>query len=281
MKTYAYYNGDFCPYSEVRIPLDNRSIYFGDGVYDAMIGRGDKIFLFEEHIERLFKNAERLKIKIKESKEEIENIILLIIRKSRLEEYFVYVQASRCSEERRHAFVDIDKSALLVTVKDFRLPPINKRLKLITVPDIRYTMCDVKTLNLLPSVLASQKAESLLCDEAVFHRGESVTECAHSNISILKNGVLYTHPTDKCILPGITRKHLLSSAKALGIKCIERPFTLRELKASDEVIVSSTSKLCLLAEKIDDTSLSGEENSLGFSLITEVRREFFDFVSEF
>lgn len=280
MKTYAYYNGDFCPYSDVRIPLDNRSIYFGDGVYDAMIGREDKIFLFEEHIERLFKNAERLKIKIKESKEEIENIILLLLKKSRLEEYFIYVQASRCSVERRHSFIDTDGCSMLITVKDFRLPPINKRLSLITVPDVRYTMCDIKTLNLLPSVLASEKAERLGCDEAVFHRGERVTECAHSNISILKNGVLYTHPTDKYILPGITRRHLLIAAKKLGIKCIERPFTLSELKASDEVIVSSTSKLCLLAEKVDDTSLSVTENSPGFSLITEMRDEFFNFVSK-
>lgn len=281
MRTYAYYNGNFCPYSDLKIPLYDRSIYFGDGVYDAMIGREGKIFLFDEHMDRLYKNAEKMDIAIAPTKEEIFEIISLLIRKSSLAEYFVYVQVSRYSAERIHTYADTLLSNILITVKDFRLPPINKRLSLITVPDVRYMMCDIKTLNLLPSVLASKKAEYSGADEAVFHRGERVTECAHSNVSMIKCGILYTHPTDRYILPGITRRHLLSACDRLKVKHIERPFTVRELKCADEVIVSSTSKLCLLAKEIDGISLSEKENSIGFELITEVRREFFEFIRGF
>ena len=125
----------------------------------------------------------------------------------------------------------------------------------------------MKTLNLLPSVMASKAAQEAGVDEAVFHRGDIVTECAHSNISIVKDGVLMTHPDCELILPGITKALLISSAKKLGIPVCERPFTPSELTAADSVLVSSTTKPVLEAEKIDGDPLPHGQSEEARALI--------------
>ena len=125
--------------------------------------------------------------------------------------------------------------------------------------DHRFNLCNIKTLNLIPSVLANQRAAERGCDEAVLHRGSRVTECAHSNISILKDGVLRTAPTDELILPGITRKHLLALAKEHGIPTLEEPFSMVELMNADEVIVTSSSALCMKVETIDGIPVGGKD----------------------
>lgn len=130
-------------------------------------------------------------------------------------------------------------------------PDLKKRIGLSSTEDTRFLHCDIKTLNLLPAVMAAQKAQEEGCQECVFHRGEVVTECSHSNISILKDGVLRTHPLDRYILPGIARKHLLMAAVRRNIPIDERPFTMDELRQADEVLVTSSSKLCLVAGQLE------------------------------
>ena len=111
-------------------------------------------------------------------------------------------------------------------------------------------------------IMSREKAEELGCGECVFHRGNIVTECAHSNISILKDGVLITHPTDHYILPGITRKHIIEICKAHNIPVDETPFTLDDLIAADEVLVSSSTKLCCSADTFDGKSVGGKAPEL-------------------
>jgi D-alanine transaminase len=181
------------------------------------------------------------------------------VKKSKLEEYFLYIQLSRCAPERAHAYPDEQKTALLITVSPFVLAPPQNRLKLITAEDKRYGFCDVKTVNLLPAVLASHKAASVGCDEAVFVRDGMVTECAHSNIAILKDGVIITHPDSPKILPGIAKKRLLFVAASEGIEVCERPFAVEELFSADEILVTSTTKLCVAAHEIDKVKIGGKK----------------------
>ena len=124
-------------------------------------------------------------------------------------------------------------------------------IKLVTKEDTRFYHCNIKTLNLLPSVVASQEARDKGADETVFHRGGVVTECAHSNVSILKNGVFISHPNDNLILRGISKTHMIEACYRLGIQVMERPFTLDELKDADEIIVTSSSNFCLHADSVD------------------------------
>ena len=184
------------------------------------------------------------------------------MKKSRLAEYFFYIQLSRCALERAHAYPDEQKTALLITVSPFVLAAPEKRLKLITAEDKRYGFCDVKTVNLLPAVLASHRAASVGCDEAIFVRDGVVTECAHSNIAILKDGVIITHPDSPKILPGIAKKRLLAVAANEGIEVCERPFSVEELFSADEVLVTSTTKICLAACEINGSSVGGKDGKI-------------------
>ena len=106
--------------------------------------------------------------------------------------------------------------------------------------------------------IAATKAEKEGCDECVFHRGDVVTECAHSNISIVKDGVFITHPTDEYILPGISRKHIIQICHEYNIPVEERPFTMAELYDADEVFVSSSTKLCKRAYMLNGKPIGGK-----------------------
>ena len=256
-----YYNGKFYEHGQAVIPIYDRSIFFGDAVYDAMIGRNGRIFLSGEHFERLIQNAASLNIPIQYSLEELEYISYNVVKKSDLTEFFLYIQLSRCSQRRVHAYPDNQKSSLLITASPFNLKPEADKLKLTAVEDRRYGYCNIKTVNLLPAVLASRSAESRGFDEAVFHKSGTVTECAHSNISILKDGVLITHPDCELILPGIAKKHLLSACVELGIPTNERPFSLDELYECDEALVTSTTKICLAADELDGRRIGGRDES--------------------
>lgn len=270
---YAYYNGRFGRREEITVPLSDRALFFGDGVYDAAIGKRGKIFLLDEHIERLFVNAARLGIAPPVSLEELKKILFETVRHSAIEEFFLYFQLSRDKGARVHSAVGAGVN-LLVTVSDSPLPSPETTLSLITAEDLRYYYCDIKTLNLLPSVIASTRAEECGADEAVFHRGDTVTECAHSNIAILKGGTLITHPESCLILPGITRRQLIRAAKKLGIPVCERPFTLAELYSADEVIVTSTTKLALAAGSIDGHTVGGGDSGAWYALRAAVCEEF-------
>ncbi len=259
MLSYSYYNGEFDMTENIRIPLSDRSIYFGDGIYDAAIGHDGRIFLLDEHVQRFLKNAKKLQFQCIPTYSEISEILQDVVMRANIEEFFLYFQISRNAAERNHSAANAKTSNILITVSEARILQAEKPISLITEEDRRYFMCDIKTVNLLPSVIASTKAELAGCEEAVFHRGSTVTECAHSNIAILKKGVLYTHPLSNTILPGITRQHLLSACEKLDITYRERAFTLDELYFADEILVTSTSKLCRCANRINNISVGGKD----------------------
>ena len=151
-------------------------------------------------------------------------------------------------------------------------------MKLMTYEDKRYEYCDIKTTNLIPAVLASTEAEKSGFDEAVFIRDSFVTECSKSNISILKQGRLVTHPESSHILPGITRAHLLKVCEKVNIPVIKEAFTLKDLLAADEIIVTSSTKLCRSVRLINDTMV-GERDTGRFNKIRSLlNRDYFDLV---
>lgn len=130
-------------------------------------------------------------------------------------------------------------------------------MKLMTMEDVRHHILNVKTLNLLPNVLAAQAAKEKGCNEVVFHRGSRVTEGFHSNILMIKGGALCSPPLDNLILPGITRKHLIQIAGQLGIPVKEDVITLEELFDADEVLVTSSGDLCNAATELDGKPVGG------------------------
>ena len=263
MKVLGYYNGVCGPLEEMTVPMNDRACYFGDGVYEAAMARNGVIFGLDEHMDRLFNSAGLLDIQIPYTKKELADILYDLLGKMDDSEIFIYWQISRGTAMRKHEFPEAGVTAnLWITMKPGSCKEPDSSLKLITVEDTRSFHCNINTLNLLPNVMASQKAVAAGCDEVVFHRGDIVTECAHSNVSILKDGVFKTHPTDHFILPGITRMHLIQECKKLLIPVDETPFTLEELFDADEIIVSSTSKLCSAACELDGKPVGGKDTAL-------------------
>ena len=242
MSTFAYYNGVFDLYENIRIPLSDRAIFFGDGVYDAAIGRGDKIFLLDKHIKRFLGNLKRLGIALELDEDALKKQLYSVVNKCNFDTFFLYLQASRDMPERTHSNLKSTSTNLLITVKECA-PPSPTPMRLHIAEDLRYFYCDIKTLNLLPQTLYASEAEKNGCDECILHRRGTVTECSRSNVSIIKGGVLYTHPCSPLILPGITRESILSFCEEHDIPFKEQAFSLDELYDADDIIVSSTTKL--------------------------------------
>ena len=256
MKDLGYYNGKIGLIDEMTIPMNDRACVFGDGIYDATYSRNHIIYNLKEHVDRFFSSAAKLRMEPPCSKEELSTLLSDLVKMVDDGEQFVYFQITRGTAPRNHAFPDT-KSNLWVMLRPARVKDNRIPIKLITVEDTRFFHCDVKTLNLIPSVMASQLTKEAGCDEAVFHRGDRVTECAHSNVSIIENGVFVTAPTDNLILPGIARANLIKACRALGIPVSETPFTLDRLMKADEIIVSSSGSFCLSASHIDGIPVGG------------------------
>lgn len=276
MEDLAYYNGKITRLSEMMVPFNDRSHFFGDGVYDASVARNGIIFKLEDHLDRFFNSMALIDIQPYFTKDELRELLQALCQKLDTGDLFVYFQVSRGTAIRNHSYAQTLKPNLSV----YMLPwtgdfSSQKRLKLMTTPDHRFEFCHIKTLNLLPNVLASQAATSQGLDEVVYHRDQRVTECAHSNISILINGVFQTAPLDHWILPGIARKYLLLMSQALGFDVLEHPFTVEEMLAADEVIVSSSGSLCAPVSEIDGRAVGGRDPERLQQLQDKIYQDFF------
>ena len=269
----AYYNGEFSLKENIKISLSDRAVFFGDAVYDMMIGSNGKIYQASEHLSRLFFGASALGIKHNLTEDKVYDKISKVIELSGLKSYSIYIQLSRSAKERNHSAFGLKDYNLLIYVDKYNLPEEPEKIKLCTAEDKRYYFCNVKTINLLPAVLAATKADELGFEETIFHRGKYVTECSHSNVLIMKNNVIYTHPLCNLILPGITRGKLLSVARGLGIKIIEEPFTISDLYNADDVIITSTTKLLRTASEIDGIRNFGIEKATTARLFYELKRK--------
>lgn len=263
MQNLGYYNGIVKPLEELQIPAIDRAVYFGDGVYEVVFAVNGRPFALDEHIDRFFNSCKLLKIDFKKTKVELKNLILDLLKKMKSTYSKIYWQTSRGSSIRKHVFDNKSQPNLLITITPESVQNMNKvEYNLISVEDTRFLHCNIKTLNLIPSVLASQQAEENGAQEAVLYRNGFVTECAHSNISILKSGKLQTAPANNLILPGVTRKHLIEICNELKIEVMEKPFTLAQLLSCDEAIVSASGILFVRAKSVDGKKIGGKDLNL-------------------
>jgi Branched-chain amino acid aminotransferase/4-amino-4-deoxychorismate lyase len=279
MENIGYYNGKTGPIEEMTIPMNDRVVYFGDGVYDATYAVNHVIFSLEDHIDRFFGSFAKLKIPFAMTKEELaKELQKTVDQVDPTKSMMVYWQTTRGTGMRNHLFPD-SPANLLITVRPIPLSAIDKTFKLITEEDTRFFHCDIKTLNLIPSVMAAQKAKEAGCAEAIFHRGDTVTECAHSNISIIKDGVFITAPLSNLILPGTARKHLLRLAAKVGIPAAEKNYTVAELMDADEVIIHSSGTLCNAVSEVDGKKVGGRAPKVLKALQDAAVKDFEDYTN--
>ena len=258
MENLGYYNGKIDLIENMTIPMNDRACYFGDGIFEVAYVRNHKIYSLDEHMDRLYVSAGKLGINIPKTKKEFSDLLWELVQKVDSGDQLLYWQVSRGTEFRIHAPASELSANIWVTIRPMKLKSTYDTMKLITVEDTRFMHCDMKTLNLIPTVLASIKAKEAGADEAVFHRGEYVTECAHSNISIIRDdGVVQTAPADCKILAGVARGHMIAFCHKLGIPVIEEAFTVEEMLNAAEIIVTSSGTLCRPAREIDGKAVGG------------------------
>lgn len=258
MENLGYYNGKFDLIENMTVPMNDRACYFGDGIFEVAYCRNFKIYSLDEHMDRMFVSAKKLGINIPLTKKEFSDLIYGLSAKVDSPDQLIYWQLSRGTELRSHAPQSKLSANIWVTIRPKVMADTYQTMKLITVEDTRFFHCDMKTLNLIPTVLASIAAQEAGADEAVFHRGDRVTECAHSNISIIRNdGTVQTAPADNMILAGVARGHMIEKCAELGIPCEEKHFTVEEMMEAAEVIVTSSGTLCRPACEIDGVKVGG------------------------
>jgi D-alanine transaminase len=226
----------------IRISPDDRGYYFGDGVYEVFRVYNGELFAKEAHFARLKRTAEATRIQLPYSLELLEANLIALLLAEKIIEGTIYVQITRGVAPRAHPFPVKTESVVYAYCNEVKRPlhSIKQGITALTVPDIRWLRCDLKTLNLLPNVLVKQEALDAGADEAILHRDGVVTECSASNIMMVKAGVLHTHPANNLILHGVMRAIVLKLAIELGHPIMEEPFDLDALRTADEVFITGT-----------------------------------------
>ena len=266
MATKAYFNGEIGNYNEMTIPLADRSIFYGDAGYDAVLVLNKKPFALGLHLDRLYKSCAMTEIPFTMPRETLEQEIQRLLDAADDGEVMLYLQVTRGAAPRKHEFPADTAPNLIMFAAQTKVADKNKRASLLPIEDLRFQYCNIKTTNLLPNVFAAEKATKSGATEALLHRGDRVTEAAHSSILMIKNGTVVMPPLDELILPGITRRILHDICDQNGIPVEVRIFTVAELMAADEIILCSTTKNIVYVFEIDGKAVGGKDRALAEKL---------------
>jgi D-alanine transaminase len=242
MPTIGYYDGQFVTPTDGVVPIEERGHQFGDGVYEVVRVYGGRPFLLEWHLERLHRSLRAVAIENPHTEAEWIELIGEAVRRSGEAEATIYFQVTRGSAVRTHVFPDTVHPAVSLIVRPLKKvgQSSDKEPYLLALPDERWANAYVKSINLLPNILAKESAHRFGAVEAMLVRDGVITEGAGSNIWLVRDEVLYTAPANRYILGGVTRRYVQSLAAKAGIPVCEEAALLSELGSYDEVFVTST-----------------------------------------
>lgn len=259
-----FYKNEFVDKKDIMVSPDDRGYYFGDGIYEVFRVYHGKLYEKAAHMQRLERTASAVRIELPFTLEKIEQILTRLIEQNGLNEGTVYMQITRGEAPRAHPFPAQTEPVLLAYCTEVRRPvaTIHKGIHAITMEDIRWLRCDLKTLNLLPNVMAKQAAIDHGVQEVVLHRNRTITECSASNFMMVKNDILYTHPANHLILHGVTRAVVLQLAKSLEITVKEEAFTTEQLLQADEAFITGTTVEITPILQVDGKSIGNGEPGL-------------------
>lgn len=242
MPVIGYYNGQYVDPSSAAIPIDERGHEFGDGVYEVIRVYGGRPFLLDWHLERLVNSLRAIRIDSPHDEAWYRDRILEAIAKSDEPEASVYLQITRGAAVRNHLFPNSESTEAGVSLIVRPLSAAHSTLpgKLLAQPDERWANAYIKTINLLPNILAKQAAHDASADEALLVRDGDMLESASSNLWFIRDGRVITAPLDRFILPGITRRFVMEIAKELSIPIEEKKVPFTSLDTMDGIFITGT-----------------------------------------
>jgi D-alanine transaminase len=267
----TYFNNRFLPKKEISISPDDRGFLFGDGVYEVIRSYSGKLFHADAHLNRLERSLRELQI----TGIDVENfrgISAKLLERNDLGsgDATIYIQVTRGAAPRKHSFPEGETVPTVYIFASPLQPPLQKMetgIKVILTPDIRWARCDIKSIALLPNVLANQQATDQGAEEAIFVRDGAITEGSHSNFCAVIDGELRTFPESHYILAGITRQVVLNLCRALGIPFREFPIFESELSKADELMILSTTNEVMPVVHVNDWKVAdGKPGSVTLKL---------------
>ena len=276
MAEIVYLNGNFIPKNEAFVSPEDRGFNFADGIYEVIKYYRGKPFRYADHMDRLRRSLREISIDF-DDLNPFEVVFQTLLEQNGLanQEAGVYLQITRGSHTRIHQFPENIKPTIYATVFPFasKWDQLENGVKVITTEDIRWLRCDIKSISLLPNVLAAEKAYEQNAVEAIFIRNGMVTEGSHSSFMAVKNGVVYTHPDSNLILSGITKIVIREICTANNIPLVEEGFPASGLSGMDEMMIIGTGSEVTPVVQMDE-SLVGDGKPGQVTLL--IQEKFFE-----
>jgi D-alanine transaminase len=242
MSRIAYVNGRYVPHADAAVHVEDRGYQFADGVYEVVLVYNGRMVDEIPHLDRLDRSLGELRIPSPMSRPALRSVMRELLRRNRIHTGLIYMQVTRGVARRDHPFPKNAQPSLVMTAKRIALPTgaaVENGVRVISIPDIRWERCDIKTVALLPNVLGKQQAKEAGAYEAwQVDRDGYVTEGTSTNAWIVtKDGELVTRNANQAILNGITRLTLLKLAERENLRLVERGFTIEEAKQAREAFI--------------------------------------------
>jgi D-alanine transaminase len=281
MPRIAYVNGRYLPYRDAKVHIDDRGYTFADGVYEVVLVAGGRLVDEAPHLDRLDRSLRELRIAQPMSRKALQLVIREVIRRNQVSgNGLVYLQMSRGVALRDHPFPKAPVTQVVVWAKILapQSPALGENgARVVSMPDIRWGRCDIKSIGLLPNVLAKQAAREAGAYEAwLIDKDGFVTEGSSTNAWIVTpQGELVTRPVAAEILSGVTRLRVIALAQAAGLKIVERPFSLAEAQRAREAFITSASVFVLPVTQIDDQVVA---NGQPGSITSALRQQYLDYM---
>ena len=278
----VYLNGQFLPRAEAKLSLDERGFFFGDGVYEVTRVVRGRLFEWTRHARRLARGLKELRIDAGLDLDTIRSLQERLVRENDMLEGqgTVYLQITRGAAPRTHHFPPPGTPATVFLSATPFVPASevrNRGVAVVTYPDYRWSRCDLKTVNLLPAVMAKQFAADNGAYESIFVREAVVTEGSHTNVFGVIGGEVRTYPNSNYVLPGVTREVVIELARELGIPVSETPIYRHEIAALEECFLTGTTSDVMPAVSIDGKPVgSGRPGPIAMKLYEALARRLAD-----
>lgn len=271
-----YLNGQRVDYENAKVSVEDRGFQFGDGIYEVVRVYEGRFFYLNRHLERLKNGAREIYLDLDFGIDTLEKTCRQAVKESGFDNASVYIQVTRGTAPRKHIFPEKSSCNWVVIVREEKGIPdeaYKNGVMAITIPDERWSRCNIKTIQLLANCIAKQKAKKANVYEAIFYRGDIITEASSSNVFAVKYNVIFTHPANNFILNGVTRRVIFDIASENDLEICEERFRLKDLMEADEVFITGTTTQVLPIVKIDGKLIGdGVPGKITCSIIEEFNK---------